>query len=108
MNAHNLFSSSVSSRLSLSNHPHESVRRPKPISEGGEAERRQDGPCPFAEAARESVVMIHKYVVGWHCSQRLRMHCLDFCCPCTEKFLVGNLDISILSAAEKLFPRALC
>ena len=57
MNTHNLF---FSSRLSLSNHPHESVRRPKPIFEGGEAERRQDGPCPFAEAARELVVKIHK------------------------------------------------
>ena len=55
MNTHNLF---FSSRLSLSNHPHESVRRPKPIFEGGEAERRQDGPCPFAEAARELVVKI--------------------------------------------------
>ena len=62
MNTHNLF---FSSRLSLSNHPHESVRRPKPIFEGGQAERRQDGPCPFAEAARELVVMIHRYMVVW-------------------------------------------
>ena len=63
MNTHNLF---FSSRLSLSNHPHESVRRPKPIFEGGQAERRQDGPCPFAEAARELVVKIHRYIFVWH------------------------------------------
>ena len=60
MNAHNLSFSSLS-RLSLSNHPHESVRRPKPILEGGQAERRQDGPRPFAETAREFDVEIHKY-----------------------------------------------
>ena len=49
MNAHNL----VFFRLPLSNHSHESVRSPKPIFEGGQAERRQNWSCPFAEAARE-------------------------------------------------------